>query len=172
MFANTPQGVLSAYTAPPLADYCPVIAHTSPKKIRPFKSSERERFLYSEAKVSELHEALDAINWDDVLDRLVDQAALLWTETFLTTCRTHVPRKIFRVTPSSKPWYNRHLKYLANCRDQLFPRSQAPGASANVLSCYRKIRNLYLAELRAAEQLYFKELGRSLTSDSLGPAQW
>ena len=37
---------------------------------------------------------------------------------------------------------------------------------------YRKIRNLYLAELRAAERLYFKELGRSLTSDSLGPAQW
>ena len=30
------------------------------------------------------------------------------------------------------------------------------------------MRNLYLAELRAAERLYFKEL----TSDSLGPAQW
>ena len=172
MFTNTPHSVLSAYTAPPLADHCPVIAHTSLRKTRHAKTSERECFLYSKTNVSELHEALDAINWDDVLDRPVDQAALLWTETFLTTCRTHVPGKKFRVTPSSKPWYNRHLKYLANCRDRLFRRSRAPGASTNVLCCYRKIRNLYLAELRAAERLYFKELGRSLTSDSLGPAQW
>ena len=29
-----------------------------------------------------MHEALDAINWDDVLDNPVDQAALLWTDTF------------------------------------------------------------------------------------------
>ena len=173
MFTNIPHSVLSAYTAPPLADHCPVTAHTSLKKTRPVKSSERERFLYGEANVSELHEALDAINWDDVHDRLVDQAALPWTETFLTTCRTHVPRKNFRVTLSNKRWYNRHLKYLANCKDQLFRRLLARGASANVLSCYRKIRNLYLAELRAAEPwLDFKELGRSLTSDSLGPAQW
>ena len=133
MFTNAPQIVLSAYTAPPLADHCPVIAHTSLKKTRNVKPSKQERFLYSEANVPELHEALDAIKWHDVLDRPVDQAALLWTETFLTTCRTHVPRKNLRVTPSSKPWYNRHLKYLANCRDRLFRRSRAPDASANVL---------------------------------------
>ena len=82
MFTNTPHSVLSAYTAPPLADHCPVIAHMSLQRARPVKSYERECFLYKKANVSELHKALGAINWDDVLDRPVDQAALLWTETF------------------------------------------------------------------------------------------
>ena len=61
-------------------------------------------------------------------------------------------KKKFPSHPSS--WYNRHLKYVANCMDRLFRQSRAQGTSANVLSCYRKIRNLYLAELRAAERLY------------------
>ena len=74
--------------------------------------------------------------------------------------------------PSSKLWYNRHLKYLANCRDRLIRRSRTQGASSNVLSCYRKMRNLYPAVLRPAERLYFKEVGRSLTSDNLALAQW
>ena len=88
MFTNTPHSVLSAYTAPPLADHCPAKTHTSLKRTRPVKSYEQECFLYSKANVSELHEALDAT-------RQVDQAALLWTETFLKACRTYVPRKFF-----------------------------------------------------------------------------
>ena len=40
------------------------------------------------------------------------------------------------------------------------------------MTAYRKIRNLFVSELRAAERKYFSSLGRQLSSGSLGTHRW
>ena len=41
-----------------------------------------------------------------------------------------------------------------------------------MLVAYRKVRNLFVAELRAAEKRYFRDLGSRLASPGMTPQHW
>ena len=119
-----------------------------------------------------LWDALEAIDWDSILQGSLDEAVLGWTDSFLATCHAHVPHKLITINPSSKPWYNKHLKSLATLRDRLFHRSRGQPHDATVVSAFRKVRNLYVSELRAVEKRYFSRLGWKLSSGSLPAKVW
>ena len=162
MFTNAPQSVLSSYTLPPIADHCAVVAHLSAKKSRPPKPYGHKIFMYDKADARQLWDALEAIDWDSILQGSLEEAVLGWTDGLLATCHAHVPHKLITINPSSKPWYKKHLKSLATWRDHLFRHSRSQPQDATVVSAFRKVRNLYISELRAVERRYFSRLGRSL----------
>ena len=84
----------------------------------------------------------------------------------------NVPRRTVKVNTRSKPWYHSHLQHLAKCRDRLFRRSRKLDPSSKTVVAYRKMRNLYVPELRAAERTYFRNLGAVLTDRKLDPRHW
>ena len=130
------------------------------------------RHHYNKADARQLWDALEAIDWDSILQGSLEEAVLGWTDSFMATCHTHVPHKLITINPSSKPWYNKHLKSLATWRDRLFRRSRGQPHDATVLSAFRKVRNLYVLELRAVEKRYFSRLGWKLSSGSLPAKVW
>ena len=172
MFTNAPHSVLSSYTLPPLADHCPVVAHLSAKKSHPPKAYKRKIFLYDKTDTRQLRDALEEVDWESIVQGSLDEAVLGWTDSFLATCHAHVPHKLTTINPSSKPWYNKHLKSLATWRDRLFRRSRGQPQDATVVSAFRKVRNLYVSELRAAEKRYFTRLGWKLSSGNLPAKVW
>ena len=104
----------------------------------------------------------------------VSEAARAWASIFQQICSDWIPRQTFNVKAASKPWYNKHLRYLASCRDRLYRRlraSEGPNKCA-YLHAYRRVRNLYLSELRASERRYFKQLGSSLLNLSSSERSW
>ena len=156
VFTNQPTSIISWDVLSPVADHCPVLVHLSLKKSPPPKPFTVKKFLYAQANLPALLADLDAIDWDIVLDREVCDAAAKWSNLFLDICSKHIPQKTIRIDPSSKPWYSKHLKYLASCRDRLFRRAQKAGPYSKVMDTFRKVRNLYVSELRAAEKRYFQ----------------
>ena len=172
MFTNSPQSVLSSYTLPPIVDHCAVVAHLSAKKSRPPKPYRRNIFMYDKADAIQLWDALEAIDWDSILQGSLEEAVLGWTDSFMATCHANVPHKLITINPSSKPWYNKHLRSLATWRDRLFRRSRGQPHDATVVSAFRKVRNLYVSELRAVEKRYFSRLGWKLSSGSLPAKVW
>ena len=80
-----------------------------------------------------------------------------------------MPVRVIRFDPSSKPCCSGYLHYLASWRDRLFHRSRGKSGSCAIMTAYRKVRYLFVAELRAAEKKYFSSIGNSLLSRDLSP---
>lgn len=172
VFTNRPCSVLSTSTLPPMADHCPVVTSLSLTKSPPPKSYSRVQFVYADADVDGLLHYLSSVNWPD-FDRLdVNDSTVCWSDIFLSACSRFIPKQQKRVNPSSKPWFSPYLRYLARYRDRLFKRSRGMPTSSKVMIAYRTVRNLFVAELRAAEKRYFASLGYRLTSCQLGPRKW
>ena len=172
MFTNARQSVLSSYTLPQIADHCAVVAHLLAKKSRPPKPYRRKIFMYDKADARQLWDGLEAIDWDSILQGSLEEAVLSWTGNFLATCHAHVPLKLITINPSSKPWYNNCLKSLATGRYRLCHHSRCQPPDATVVSAFRKVRNLYVSELRAVERRYFSRLDQKLISGSLPAKVW
>ena len=129
--------------------------------------------MYSKAKPVELQNSVSSVDWSTVLSaESLDGITSSWTEVFLSECRKFIPVETLHINPRSKPWYSRYLKYLASGRDRLFKRPHKRSASPLVTEAYRKVRNLFVAELRAAKKRYFSSLGRTLLSSALNPQRW
>ena len=110
--------------------------------------------------------------WTDNMVLNLDSAVKCSQSQFLGICASIIPRRRYRVSPSSKPWFSNYLKYLARCRDRLFRRSRNKPATSRVTIAYRKMRNLFVSELRFAERRYFANLGRKLLVSSTEPHRW
>ena len=95
-----------------------------------------------------------------------------WSTRFLLEVQKFVPIRVIRFDPSSKPWYSGYLRYLASWRDCLFHRPRDKSGSCAIMTAYRKVRNLFIAELRAAEKKYFSSIWNSLLSRDLSPTRW
>ena len=96
----------------------------------------------------------------------------IWTSSVLAAQSRNIPSRSVRVKPGSKPWYNSHLQYLAKCRDRLFRRSRKLGPNSKAMIAFRQVRNFYVAELRAAQERYFRNLGSALTDGKLDSRRW
>lgn len=165
--------VVLSSVLPPVADHCAVIVHLSIRKAPVMKPYTKECWDYNNADVTSLLDHLVSCDWTDCSTALdLDRAVQSWQSKFLDVCAAAIPRRTYRVYPSSKPWFSTYLKYLARCRDRLFHRSRGKPDSSRVMTAYRKTRNLFVSELRAAEQRYFLNLGRKLHARSTDPHSW
>ena len=77
-------------------------------------------------------------------------------------------RFILRVQSTSrlgnKPWYSPLLRRVAHQRHRLFCKAELLPRDHRLSVAYRKVRNWYMPELRAAERQYYLRLGSYLSS--------
>lgn len=171
-FTNRPAFVNSSFILPPLADHCATVVELSFKKNPPPKPFSVHHYLYADADLLGLDNALRSYDWSSVLAAPVDVAAHKWTKTFLDACHHFIPSQSIRVKPSSKPWYSRYIRYLASYRDRLFNRAKDKATDSPIWTAYKKMRNLFVAELRASERRYFLNIGNKLLSNKTPPSRW
>ena len=171
IFTNRPDSVINSSVLSSLSDHFAVKASLSLRKPPQPKPYTTQVFVYSKAKPVELQNSLSSVDWSTVLSaESLDGITSSWTEVFLSECRKFIPVETLHINPRSKPWYSRYLKYLASCRDRLFKRSRKRSASPLVTEAYLKVRNIFVAELRATKKRYFSSLGRTLLSPALNPS--
>ena len=108
-----------------------------------------KRYLYSDARLDDLIANLQSADWHATGN--ISDTVASWTQHFVDVCNAHIPRRTTRIDPSSKPWYSRHLRYLATFRDRLFRRVKKGGPHSQLMVAYQKVRSLDVAELRASE---------------------
>lgn len=172
IFTNQPALVKSTSVLPPIADHCAVAVHLSIKKNPPPKPFSVNHFLYDDADLRGLQNALVNQDWSSIVSAPIDAAVSSWTELFLSACCKFIPSQCTRANPSSKPWYSRYIRHLASYRDRLFKRARGKSSDSPIWETYRKMRNLFVAELRAAERRYFSKLGNCLLSCKTSPSRW
>lgn len=172
VFVSKPSSVVSSAVLPPLSDHCVVVVHLSLKKAPPLKPYSKIYWDYANADVDALRQLLSSCSWDSLSSADVNTAVFMWQRAFLDTCSLAIPKLSRHVYPSSKPWYSSYLKYLARCRDRLFHRSRKCKDGSRVWTAYRKVRNLFVSELRASQKRYFLDLGFQLTSRRTNPRRW
>ena len=75
---------------------------------------------------------------------------------------------------SNKPWYSAYLCRLRRLRDRLFRKSKSVPVSHKISLAYKRVRNLYVCELRSAERDYFRRISFNLSLDQLRdqPHKW
>ena len=167
MFVNHPQFVQSCFTLAPVADHCPTVLCLSTTGLHRARPKVYHIWDFQQANLSGLRDALLKQDWSE-LYRCVDpsEAVTLWSRLLNTVLHQHIPLK--RVSNRrGRPWYSPYLHRLARVRDRLFRRSRGSAASAHTIATYKKVRNLYVHELRVAERHYFRNLASQLSFDSL-----
>ena len=167
IFTSNPTSVTTAEVLQPIADHCPVVAYFSLKKLPPPKPFFQTYFSYADT----LHHLLLSADWNQLKDMDLDNGVDHWSAIFMDACRVALPRRRCKINPSSKPWFSSYLKYLGRCRDRLFRCSRGLRSTSRTMITYRKVRNLFVCEICAAERRYFATLDQRLTA-SATPQQW
>ena len=150
---------MSVKVLSPVADHCPTVVTLASGVTQDRKISRSMRH-YDSADFDALRQAFSNVNWSS-LDQCtdVDSAVSHWYNLVESVLNQHVPVKKVCIRPCSKPWYSPYLHKLAKQRDRLYRRSRGHTDQSPSMSAYRKIRNLYVGELRAAERRYYRLLG-------------
>ena len=124
--------------------------------------------LQAHADLPGLNDFLSATDWSSVFSSSDPSAALTLLEnTVLSSMELFVPRMSVTHRTKNKPWYNAYLCRLNRLRNRLFNRSKSLDREHRLSVAYRKIRNLYVAELRLTERRYYKNKASTLSSKSL-----
>jgi len=162
MFLNDVSVVQSCDVLPPVADHCPTllqlaVGHTSTPNCC------REFWDLSKADLVSLKSVLSEVDWSPVLTSTCPADALSqWESIFLSSVKAFVPHSSVVSRAKNKPWYSSYLCRLRRQRDRLFHRSKRLASGHHLSLAYRKVRNLYVAELRTAERLYYLRQGAKL----------
>ena len=153
IFINDISPVLKCEVLPPIADHCPTILtlqlHSSLLVSHP---TQQHKLIDFEG----LRDHLSMVDWSPVLSTNDVNVALT---SFLRSLSDALgkfssPQKTAS-RRNGKPWFNQYLLRLRRQRDRLFHRSKHLEKDHRLSLAYRKIRNLYVAELRAAEKKYY-----------------
>ena len=102
-----------------------------------------------------------------MLPSLLSEAVSTWHRLILPALQSFQPMKSACSRPANKPWYSPYLHRLARARDRLFRRSRRCPASVAATTAYKKVRNLYVKELRGAKRRYCWDLSQQLSSANL-----
>ena len=123
---------------------------------------------YQNADFDSLREALQRVDWS-VLHSFSDptEAVDVWSRLFHSVLIQYIPQKKVKIDPQGKPWNSSYLHCLARVRDRLFRRSHQPTATPQTKMAHKKVRNLYVHELRVAERSYYRNLEAQLSFESL-----
>lgn len=170
MFTNQPGLVQSCRVLPPVSDHCPTVLAIQARHVKnPSRPSKKYKcWNYAHADYDCLRQAFHDVDWSD-LERCSDptEAVSVWHELTFPVLQAFVPMTSVCVRPFSKPWYSSYLHQLARSRDRLFRRSRCHPVNDRTMAAYRKVRNLYVKELRAAERRYYWGLSQRLSADNL-----
>lgn len=167
MFANDLSVVESCSVLPPVADHCPTILQFRVNFIIRSRQC-RKLWDYKNADFAGLNNFLTSVDWSTVCESADASHALsLWENIVLSSLEAFIPRKIHSPQPQNKPWYSSYLCRLRRQRSRLFHRSKSLDKNHHLSIAYRKIRNLYVAELRSAERSFYVKQGAFLSSNKL-----
>ena len=122
-----------------------------------------------------LNTYLSRVDWSPVLRSNDVNTALSSLEHMLTSALDQFSRPTSgSAGRDNKPWFNQYLLRLRRQRDRLFRRSKRLTKDHRLSVAYRKVRNLYVAELRFAEKEYYSRQLCELTSErfSREPHRW
>ena len=149
---------------PQLSDHCPSL------DVQPQRQQAAQRcFLdFKNSDFLELNNHLAGLDWSSVLDaENPETAARNWHEILSSALQDFITQKQVSTQSHNKPWYSSLLCRIRRQRDHLYKRSKnlAPDHRLSVL--YRKVRNWYVAELRSAEKLYYKQISIQLSKRNL-----
>ena len=172
MFINNFSIVNSCDVLPPVADHCPTILHLQVcSASRQSGCSSKRR---ADIDFKGLNTYLSMIDWSPVLRSNDVNTALSSLELMLTSALDQFSRPTSgSARRDKKPWFNQYLLRLRRQRDRLFRRSKRLTKDHRLSVAYRKVRNLYVTELRFAEESYSRQLCE-LTSErfSREPHRW
>ena len=129
---------------------------------------------YNHSDWGSLRDKLAGIDWSSVYRQDDVEAALkTWLNLFCPEVESFVPKKRL-CRNNAKPWYTPFLHKLVCCRNRLFKRSRSLPATYPTQLAYRRVRNLYVKELRFAEREYYCRLTQNLTNKEMSslPHHW
>lgn len=164
MFVNDPSAVIRCDVLPPISDHCPTILqlqmYASQLNLYPRKN-------YHLIDFNLLKKSLAEKDWSPVYSSSdANKSLSAWQDIVKSSMDALAPYTPLakRQSASNKPWYNGYLHRLRRQRDRLFYRSRNLPHTHRLSVAYRKIRNLYVAELRSAERLFHRKYYESLSS--------
>ncbi len=162
----------------PLSDHCPTVLqlcvnpHTGWKPETMLQEPRRKLHL---ADFPGMNNFLGHQTWSSVLEAdCTDDALESFTAIIQTAIGKFVPETRSVNYPQNKPWYSSYLCRLRRLRDRLYHRSKRMSPQHTLSAAYRKMRNLYVAELRQAERMYYQHVSESLKLSNVrsNPHQW
>ena len=112
---------------------------------------------YSQADFVKASDLIDETDWDHLLSgKSVDDACLIWQETFLSIMEQCIPRGVL---PKKKnvPWASRQVRRIILKRNSAYKRFKRRGDAASSQR-YKQLRNRAVKELRKAKQQYINNL--------------
>ena len=182
MFVNNLTLVNSCDVLSPVSDHCPTIVELSvgvEKSSRPGSScdpgTKAHKFNYSNVDMATLNAIFRSSDWSPVFNASnTSQALHAWYTVVHSVLDRCVPRSSMAKSSTQKPWYSPFLRRLRRQRDRLFQRSKSLQHDHRLSIAYKRVRNWYVAELRAAERHYYRHLGLSLSTHQLSkqPYRW
>ena len=117
------------------------------------------------ASFDEMNLFLKQVDWSPVLQCSdVNVAYDIWHTIVESAMERFIPRVQSTSRLGNKPWYSPLLRRVARQRDRLFCKAKLLPRDHRLSVTYRKVRNWYVSELRAAERQYYLRLGSYLSS--------
>ena len=150
MFTNDTSNVVGCDILPPLSDHCPTVLHFN-FTLRKLESSHFPGRIDYHGLRTHLSEA----DWSSVTSTTdIHLAVTVWETVVSSALETFsLPTHVLR--ENHKPWYTSDLSRLRRRRDRLFHKSKSLDKEHKLSIAYRKVRHLYVAELRFAERRFF-----------------
>ena len=115
---------------------------------------------YNYADWDKAHDLLEDVDWDSLLLQVsdIDQAWLIWKDTFLSIMNECIPRAILpnRV---NRPWLTKDLLQAMRKRNSLYKQAKVTGRFDE----YKRHRNMLVGRLRFAKKSYFCRINADST---------
>ena len=119
-----------------------------------YRSKGRRIWRYAHADWAGACEAIDEINWDDlVMTENIDDAWEAWLQQFMSIMNQFIPNCTLR-SRRNLPWLTKPLIKSIKKRNLLYKRAKKSGNFRN----YKLARNKTLADIRLAKLTYFRKL--------------
>ena len=131
------------------------------KQKKPPKCSARRLiWKYSQADFAKASDLIDETDWDSLFSgKSVDEACLIWQETFLSIMEQCIPRGVL---PKKRnvPWASRYVRRIIIKRNRAYKRYKCKRDAVSSLK-YKQLRNSAVRELRKAKQQYINNLSKA-----------
>ena len=178
VFTDRADLVESCTVLSPVADHCPTVMKLKlSAKEDSCSSAQKHQFRnYTNVNMAQLNDILQDANWFQVYSASNTENALsAFYDVLFSMLDKHAPLVTTPFSRSSnKPWYSAYLCRLRRLRDRLFRKSKSVPVSHKITLAYKRVRNLYVCELRSADRDYFRRISFNLSLDQLRdqPHKW
>ena len=109
------------------------------------------------------------VKWDHIInDTLsVEEACTSFTETYITLCKSCIPRKKVLIRPSDRPWFTSELRYNIRLRDRLRRKALKSNKNQDKLR-YKNQRNKVNNMKKNAKETYMNNYEDLILNQSCG----